>query len=95
MSENTAEKYHKPYAEVVLEAQHNRDLFLREVDLHNKTIADNYKRELNLQIQIEELERKIQKGNQALVLHYEQQIRNLDGLEELVKVLQSKKTVDK
>ena len=98
MSENTADKYHKPYSDVVLEARANHDLFIREVRLHNLTIGNFHHKEVAYKKQITELEQKLiaaGKGRRKLVVHYEQEIRNLDGCQTLVETLQRDKPVDK
>ena len=98
MSENIAEKYHKPYSDVVLEARANHDLFIREVRLHNLTIGNFHHKEIAYKNQIAELEQKLiaaEKGRRELVVHYEQEIRNLDGCQVLVETLQKNKHVSK
>lgn len=93
MLDNTVEKYHKPYSEVVIEAKRNRDLYLREVNLHNATLMRKHNKVVYLEGLVKELEQKLiaaEKSRRELVVHYEQEIRNLDGCEELVKILTKK-----
>ena len=98
MSKNTVEKYHKPYSELVLESKKNYDLFLREVRLHNLTIGRFHSKEVSYKKQIAKLEQKLisaEKGRRDLVVHYEQQVRNMQGCEELVMTLTKKLAVEK
>ena len=97
MTATIDDNLHKSYSEVTLEAQHNRELFLREVTLHNATIMQKHNKIVYLEGQIKELEQKLidaEKGRRDLVVHYEQQIRNLDGCEELVKTMNRKLTLN-